>query len=63
MDSRARESDDEFEAIRTVFTALEALAPDARTRVLNYIISRLNIAMESEPEGESADVAANQDAV
>lgn len=54
-DSETAQPDNEFEAIRTVFTALEALVPDARTRVLNYINSRLNIATESELEGANTD--------
>jgi hypothetical protein len=63
LNSKTGAPDEEFEAIRTVYTALEALDNDARTRVLNYIISRLNIATEIEPEDETAEAAANQDAV
>ena len=37
MNNKTVAPDEEFEAIRTVYTALEALDHGARTRVMNYI--------------------------
>ncbi len=62
MNIKTIEPDEELEAIRTVYTALEALDHDARARVMKYIMSRLNIPPESESENETADTEANFDA-
>jgi hypothetical protein len=60
MNYKTEAPDDEFEAIRTVYTALEALDSGARTRVMNYIISRLNVTPESKPEDGTADTREGQ---
>jgi hypothetical protein len=55
-------ADAEFAAIHTVYTALEALEDDARSRVLNYIISRLEIAAQTPKAARPSDpVEANSD--
>ncbi len=59
MNAKTVEPDEEFEAISTVYKALEALDEDARARVLNYITSRLNVTGEHKAEDETADSAAN----
>lgn len=53
--------DIEFEAIRTIYSALEPLDDDARARVINYILSRLEIITDGKTEAEPADVAIGQD--
>jgi len=62
MNVNTVEPDEEFEAIRTVYKALEALDEDARARVMNYVTSRLNISREHDAEVETPDSAANLDA-
>ncbi len=57
MNEKDDAPDGEFEAIKNIYLALEPLDDDARSRVVNYIISRLDIAIESGPDDviETAD--------
>lgn len=53
----------EFDAIQTVYNALEPLDADGRQRVVNYIVSLLNLdSIVSEPEETATEtsVSANQ---
>jgi hypothetical protein len=54
--------DGELEAIATIYAALEPLDDGARTRVINYILARLDIATESDDD-EVSDAAGDQEAV
>jgi hypothetical protein len=51
------EPDQEFEAMRVLYKALEPLDDDARSRVVTYIIARLDIATDGEPEDDVADIS------
>lgn len=39
-------ADAEFSAMQSVYAALEPLEDDARSRVVNYIVARLEIALQ-----------------
>jgi hypothetical protein len=54
-------ADGELEAIMTIYSALEPLDDDARTRVINYILARLDIATEKEPDGDVGEVSSDQE--
>jgi hypothetical protein len=43
MAQQANQADAEFEAMRTVYQSLEALEDDARSRVLKYVVDRLQV--------------------
>ena len=48
----------EFDAIQSVYSALEPLDPDGRQRVVNYIVSLLNLDfIAAEPEEIAAEAA------
>jgi hypothetical protein len=49
----ADNQDAEFEAMRTVFDALNPLPEDARLRVVNYTLSRLNIQATTKSAGQT----------
>lgn len=55
MSTKSGEPDSEFEAIKVLYAALEPLDDDARTRVINYIIARLDIATEGDHDDEPVD--------
>ena len=61
----AASPDQEFAAIRTVHGALEPLPPEARSRVVKYIVSLLEIDARvrspSEPDEDNADEAEETD--
>jgi hypothetical protein len=61
MNDSAASPDTEFEAMRTIYSALEPLDDDARARVIGYIISRLEVIIDAKTEAEPAAVAAGQD--
>lgn len=61
MSTKSGAADGEFEAIRTIYAALEPLEDDARTRVVNYIIARLDIATEGEPDADADDVQSDSE--
>jgi len=50
--------DREFEAIRVIYEALEPLDDDARTRIVNYIVDRLDISIEGDDEDDIPEVTA-----
>lgn len=59
------DTDDEFAAMQTVYTALQPLPPDARQRVMDYINSRLDISAtapiaptSTRPDSEEASLVA-----
>lgn len=62
MNSKTDYLDAEFEAIKHIYLALESLDNDARSRVLKYIISRLNIPTETEIGYETSDAGDDQNA-
>ena len=45
--------DSEFAAIQTLYMTLEPLDTDARSRIVNYVVDRLEIVLQSMPESES----------
>jgi hypothetical protein len=47
--------DGEFDAMRAIYAALEPLDDEARTRVVTYIVARLDIAMEKEAGEEASE--------
>ena len=55
--------DGELEAIATIYAALESLDDGARTRVINYILARLDIATESDDDDEVSDAPGDQETV
>jgi hypothetical protein len=54
-------ADGELDAIRIIYSALEPLDDDARTRVINYIVARLDIATERDPDGDVGETSGDQD--
>jgi len=61
MTSLTEETDAEFNAMRVVYQALEALDDDARSRVLKYIIARLQV-VDAAPGPPEVDVPTSEEA-
>lgn len=51
-------ADAEFSAMQTLYTALEPLDDDARSRVVNYVVARLEIALQSAAKPTNSSSAA-----
>ena len=61
MTSLTEETDAEFNAMRMVYQALKALNDDARSRVLKYIIARLQV-VDAAPGPPEVDVPTSEEA-
>lgn len=63
MNTAKPAQDEEFAAIQSIYAALEPLDDDARTRVVTYIVSRLEIDIEGSGPDEPGETSSETEAV
>lgn len=61
MAEKASDPDAEFEAMQSVYSALERLGEEARVRVLDYVSSRLGLTVAAKPPARRADEAQGEE--